>query len=168
MTDWTKRHYDLAVHVAGWSKDPDTQVGAVIVGVDPRDLAVAYNGFPKRIADTRQRLANRLLKRKLAQHAERNALDNARFSCEGATMATTMFPCIECAKSIISKGLSRLITPRPPEPIGEPSWRDDCALALELLVEARVQITFMTPAGYPELHQETIFERFDGECIPGN
>lgn len=168
MTDWIKRHYDLAVHMATWSKDPDTQVGAVIVGVDPRDIALAYNGFPKRIADTKARLTNRPLKRKLAQHAERNALDNARFSCEGATMATTMFPCIECAKSIISKGLVHLITPRAPEPIQEPSWRDDCALSLELLVEARVKITFMTTSGFQELHEETMFDLYDKECIPGN
>lgn len=145
MTDWTKRYFDLAVHVSGWSKDPDTQVGAVVVGVDPRDIALAYNGFPKRIADTPARYKNRPLKRKLAQHAERNALDNAKFSCAGATMATTMFPCIECAKSIISKGLANLITPRPPEPISEPSWRDDCALALELLDEAGVGIVWVDP-----------------------
>ena len=31
MTDWNQRFMDLAKHVAGWSKDPSTQVGAVVV-----------------------------------------------------------------------------------------------------------------------------------------
>jgi dCMP deaminase len=143
MTDWTRRHFELALHVAGWSKDPDTRVGAVLIGIDPRDIAVAYNGFPKGIADTSGRLNDRTFKRKLAQHAERNALDNARFSCEGATLATTMFPCIECAKSMINKGVGRLITPRPPKPLAGPSWRDDCQLALQLLEEKGVEVFWM-------------------------
>lgn len=163
MTDWTRRHYNLALHVAGWSKDPDTKVGAVIVGVDPRDVTMGYNGFPKGIADTPERLQDRTLKRKLAQHAERNAMDNARFSCAEATMVTTMFPCIECAKSIISKGLGYLITPRPPQPIAEPSWRDDCLLALELLREAGVIITYV-----PSSDQGRGYYTDDHKCIPGN
>jgi dCMP deaminase len=31
MADWDKRFLDLAEHVAQWSKDPRTKVGAVIV-----------------------------------------------------------------------------------------------------------------------------------------
>lgn len=143
MTDWVHRYFDLARHVQTWSKDPDTQVGAVLVGVDPRDIVVGYNGFPPGITDTPERLGNRTLKRKLAQHAERNVLDHARFDCQGATLATTMFPCVECAKSIISKGVVRLITPQPPKPISEPSWRDDCLLSVELFNERGVNVIWV-------------------------
>jgi dCMP deaminase len=109
-----RRHFELAQHVAGsrlWSKDPSTRVAAVLIGQDPRHIAIGYNGFPPGIADTPERLADRAVKYDLVQHAERNVLDNATFDLRGATLATTMYPCHECAKSIISKRVQRVITP---------------------------------------------------------
>jgi dCMP deaminase len=141
MDKWDLRHYLLAMHVASWSKDPTTQVGAVVVGADRRHMALGYNGFPRGVRDDVLRYKDRPTKYLFTQHAERNALDNAQFSCTGGTLATTMFPCIECTKSIISKGIVRLITPPMPEPIAEPSWRDNCPIARNMLAEASVQIT---------------------------
>jgi deoxycytidylate deaminase len=48
---WDARFMALAEHVAGWSKDPSTKVGAVIVSPDRRQLTTGYNGFPQGIAD---------------------------------------------------------------------------------------------------------------------
>jgi dCMP deaminase len=72
-TDWDARYLDLARHVAKWSKDPSTQVGAVVVGKDRRKIAVGYNGFPRGIADD-NRLFDREVKYTLIQHAERNVI----------------------------------------------------------------------------------------------
>lgn len=46
------------------------------------------------------------------QHAERNAMDFAGkhgISLEGATMYVTLEPCVECAKSIITTGIKRVV-----------------------------------------------------------
>lgn len=137
---WDLRHYLLAMHVASWSKDPTTKVGAVCVGLDRRSISLGYNGFPRGLADLPDRYEDRPTKYLYTQHAERNALDNATFDLHGGTLATTMFPCVECTKSIISKGITKLITPPVPEPIGEPSWRDGCRHSLSMLREAGVRI----------------------------
>src|SRR5688572_8065873 len=111
MTNWGRRYMDLARHVAGWSKDPSTKVGAVAVGKSRHnhDIVVGYNGFPRGIADTEDRLNDRQTKYKLIQHAERNVLDNARFDLSGATLYVTLHPCSECAKSIVSRGIAKVV-----------------------------------------------------------
>lgn len=109
---WTKRFYELAEHVAMWSKDPTTKVGAVIVGKDKREVAVGYNGFPPGVQDLETRLVNRPLKYVFTQHAERNVLDNCLFSTDGATLYATKFPCSECAKSIISRKIAKVVSPK--------------------------------------------------------
>lgn len=154
MSDkWAVRWFELAQHAARWSKDPVTKVGAVLVsGYDIREMALGYNGPPRKIRDLPERLEDRKTKYLFVQHAERNVLDNAKFSCVDATLATTMFPCVECTKSLISKGVARLITPRMPEPLpnGEKSWRDDCATSLLMLREAGVRLTWIDWCGQKE------------------
>ena len=126
----------LAFEVATWSKDPRTKVGAVVVGEDPRCVALGYNGFPPGVDDLEERLAHRGTKYFFIQHAERNVLDNARFDLTGATLYATMFPCAECAKSIISKGISRLVSPPPPT---EEPWAESAKYAMIMFDEAGVQ-----------------------------
>ena len=137
---WDLRYFELAQHVSHWSKDPTTQVGAVCVGLDRRLISLGYNGFPPGVSDLPERYADRPTKYLYTQHAERNALDNAAFDLRGGTLATTMFPCTECAKSLISKGIKRLVTPPMPQIISEPSWRDDCPHSLAMMKEAGVKI----------------------------
>jgi dCMP deaminase len=145
LNKWDLRYYALAKHISGWSKDPSTKVGAILVGKNRRHLAFGYNGFPPGIEDTEERLNNRELKYKLTQHAERNVLDNATFGCFGGTLAVTMHPCSECAKSIISKGVSRVICP--PALNREP-WHTDAKVAENILREANVDILFYHSEAY--------------------
>lgn len=135
--NWDRRFMDLARHVAQWSKDPSTKVGAVLVGHDRREIALGYNGFPPRVNDTSGRLADRDTKYRLTQHAERNALDNARFDPSGGTLFVTFFPCCECAKSIVSLGLARVVTMYPDT--REP-WREQAAWSTLILREGGVRI----------------------------
>lgn len=128
------------------SKDPNTQVGAVLVGANPRDIALGYNGFPPGIADD-ERMLDRDLKNQLVQHAERNVLDNAKFDTRGATIYATFHICSECAKSAISKGVTRVVCPPPAD--YEP-WKSRAALAQSLLKEAGVELTI-----YEEQTDET-------------
>lgn len=104
---------DLAAHVASWSKDPSTQVGAVIVNDDKQILGVGYNGFPRRVFDGDSRYNNKQSKYWFVSHAERNALDNTFTSTKGATLYSTLCPCNECTKGIIQKGIKRVVTTKP-------------------------------------------------------
>lgn len=135
---WTQRYLALAAHVATWSKDPSTKVGAIIVSAKNRQLiAVGYNGLPSGLADTPERLADRSTKYALTVHAERAVLDNASFDVEGATLVSTLHPCAECAKSIIAKRLRRVVTR--PAPDREP-WAESAQLAASMLAEAGVEL----------------------------
>jgi dCMP deaminase len=131
-----RRGMDLARTAAQWSKDPTTKVGAAIVGEDPRRTSLGFNGFPPGIADTPERLMDRPTKHKLTQHAERNALDNAAFDTRGATMYTTLAPCIACAKSIVSKGIARVVCERVPE---HAPWSEEAQEGRAILEEAGVR-----------------------------
>lgn len=134
---WLRRYLSLAFLVAGWSKDPSTKVGAVVVGVNTGEIAIGYNGFPPGVADTEERLNDKPTKYAMIQHAERNVLDNARFDLRGAMLVTTMFPCHECAKSIISRGIKTVACPPPLE--REP-WLTSSKWTREMFAESGVSL----------------------------
>ncbi len=113
-SNWDIRFLELAYHVAKWSKDPSTKVGAVIVNEQHQVLSLGYNGFPRGVEDRESRYADRETKLLFVAHAERNALDNAFVDVRGATLYTSLCPCNECAKSIIQKGIKRVVTHPPP------------------------------------------------------
>lgn len=113
MTDWHKRFLDLCEHVATWSKDPSTKLGSVIVDDKKRIVSVGYNGFPRGVEDFEERYEDRPTKYLFVAHAERNALDNAPMMVDNCTMYVTLLPCNECAKSIIQKGITKVVTYRP-------------------------------------------------------
>lgn len=109
---WDRRFLELATFIASWSKDPSTQVGAVIVNPETRHIiSVGYNGFPRGIFDDPAILNDRPSKYALMVHAEENALLNAGQSVRGYTLYCTLFPCMEkCVKQIIQAGLTRVVT----------------------------------------------------------
>lgn len=138
MSKWDQRYLDLARFWADQcSKDPSTKVGAVLVGMDPRNIALGYNGFPKGIEDSEERLNDRSTKYKLTMHAERNVLDNAKFETRGAALYCTMFICSECAKSAIQKGVVRVVCP---PPFTRAPWNHDAEWTRLLLLEAGVEL----------------------------
>src|SRR5256885_2126996 len=48
---WDQRFLDMACLVEGWSKDPSTKTGAVILDAQKRVVSVGYNGFPAQVVD---------------------------------------------------------------------------------------------------------------------
>ena len=113
MSKWADRFLALAEHIAEWSYDPSTKVGAVIVDDKHRVISMGYNGFPRGVRDLSRRYADKETKHLYVCHAERNALDNAPMSVEGCTMYVALLPCNECAKSIIQNGIAKVITHKP-------------------------------------------------------
>ena len=59
MTKWDVRFLELAKQIASWSKDPSTQVGCVVVGPDREIRSTGFNGLPRGIEDSEERLNNR-------------------------------------------------------------------------------------------------------------
>ena len=111
MKKWDKRFLELAKLVGSWSKDPSTQVGAVIVDDDKRIVSIGFNGFPKGVKDSQKRLVDRDEKYAIIVHAEANALMFANRSVEGCTLYTWPFqPCSRCAGLIIQSGIKRVVS----------------------------------------------------------
>jgi len=72
MNKWDYRFIKLAKEIASWSKDPSTKVGAIAVN-DKRIIATGYNGFPKGIEDSNNRLSDRETKLAFMVHAEKKS-----------------------------------------------------------------------------------------------
>ena len=111
---WDEYFMAVAQLSALRSKDPNTQVGACIVGADNRILSVGYNGFPNGCSDELfpwAREGNELeTKYPFVAHSELNAILNYRGgSLVGAKLYVSLFPCNECAKAIIQAGIRTLI-----------------------------------------------------------
>lgn len=108
---WDKRFLNLAKHIAQWSKDPSTQVGAVITDKDNRIVSMGYNGFPKGVNDNEARYEDREKKYSLIVHAEINAILFAQKGLKNATLYTwPMPPCDRCTGFIIQSGLETVVT----------------------------------------------------------
>ncbi len=141
MSDkWDKRFIDLAKLVGSWSKDPSTQVGAVIVDDKKRIISVGYNGFPRGVEDSEKRLVDREQKYDIIVHAEMNALAFARGSVEGCTLYTWPFqPCSTCAGFIIQSGINRVVTVKH----SAERWNSNFDLSKELFLESGISLEYI-------------------------
>ena len=137
---WGSKYTNLAKEISTWSKDPSTQVGAVVVGEKGQLLSQGYNGFPRGINDTDDRLNNRERKYELVVHAEMNAIYNASLngvSLKDSTLYVYGLPiCSECAKGIIQVGIKKVVATRPK--IYNSDWDKSVKAAEALFREAEV------------------------------
>ena len=137
---WDVRFLHLAEHIAAWSKDPSTKVGAVITDPNRRVVSLGYNGLPQGILDIPERMANRDLKYQLTVHAERNAILFAQRPLFGCTLYTWPFmSCSVCAAMVIQCGIVRHVAPD----VDYPGWEDSIKLARGLFAEAKIDLTLI-------------------------
>ena len=116
IPSWDEYFIGLAKHVAIRSKDPVTQVGAVIVASDHRILSLGYNGAPKGMSDEEMpwgKTSDNPLETKYpyVAHAEANAIANYKGSgrdLEGGSIYVTLFPCNQCAIQIVGRGIKNI------------------------------------------------------------
>lgn len=110
MSDWDGRFLQMAALVATWSKDPSTQVGAVITR-GKFVVSLGFNGHPSGIEDSVSRLNDREMKYRTIIHAEMNAILSARQPLEGCTLYVVPFmPCSNCGSVIVQAGIKRVVT----------------------------------------------------------
>ena len=114
--NWDQYFMGIAKLSALRSKDPNTQVGACIVGDDNRILSIGYNGTPNGYNDGAfpwDREGSPLETKYLyVCHAEMNAVLNYRGNrkeLENAKIYVDLFPCNECAKIIIQAGIKEVV-----------------------------------------------------------
>lgn len=134
MNKWDIRFLELAQHVGSWSKDPSTQVGAVIVDDNNRVVSIGYNGFPRGVEDD-SRLYDRAAKLAIVVHGEMNALVFAQRNLEGCTLYTSPFmPCTHCAGVVIQTGIVRVVTWQS----DNPRWQEDFEITRRLFLETGI------------------------------
>ncbi len=112
--NWTDYFMGFARHAASKSKDPSTQVGAVVIGPDGEIRATGYNGLPRGVADLPERM-ERPAKYLWTSHAEENLVAHAArvgVSLKGCTVYVTHFPCSRCARSLIQAGITGVVVDR--------------------------------------------------------
>ena len=113
VLDWDSYFMALAHLSAERSKDPNTNVGAVIVDEMNRIVSIGYNGMPRNCNDDEfpwEREGGFLTtKYAYVVHAELNAILNSPRPVNGCTIYVSLFPCNECAKAIIQSGIKKIV-----------------------------------------------------------
>ena len=143
LDKWDGRFMDLANFVASWSKDPSTQVGAVIANANTkRVVSMGFNGFPAGVEDSEDRLETREIKYEMVVHAEANALLFTGPAAEGCTLyVTPLPPCARCAVLIIQAGISRVVCPIPDK--SKEPWATQSRISETMFGEASVQLDYI-------------------------
>jgi len=136
-TKWDTRFLGLAAHTSSWSKDPSSQVGAVITDGN-RIVSLGYNGFAAGVEDSPERLQNRDCKLNLTIHAEENAMIFAKRDLKGCTVYVTHPPCPRCASKLIQEEFARIVAIAPSEDFLS-RWADDLKLSTSMYQEAGIE-----------------------------
>ncbi len=136
---WDTRFLGLATHISAWSKDPSSQVGAVITDGN-RIISLGYNGFAAGVEDKPERLSNRDCKLNLTIHAEENAMIFAKRDLTACTVYVTHPPCPRCASKLIQEEIGRIVYISPSADFLS-RWAEDLKLSHEMYQEAGVQVT---------------------------
>jgi dCMP deaminase len=141
MNKWDQRFLELAQLVSTWSKDPSTQVGAVVVDENRRVVSLGFNGFPKGASDDPALYLDRDYKYKVIQHAEENAILFAERALDNCTLYVYPFmPCSKCAGKVMQTGIIRVVAPKTPKD-KEERWGPDFELAKSLFTRAGIELT---------------------------
>ena len=144
---WDIRFIKLAMHIATWSKDPSTKVGAIIVDTQNRIVSVGFNGYPHGIQD--DDLDDRESKLLKIIHAEQNALAFSYRDVSGFTLYCTHPPCTQCAAIIIQRGIKRIVCPSDDIKF-QKRWKNSSYMSFDMFQNAGVifeSITFLNNIG---------------------
>lgn len=135
--------------VSSKSKDPSTQIGAVLVKNNIL-ISEGYNGFCRNVNDNISERWMRPEKYFWVEHGERNAIFNAaRNGVEtfGSTIFTNGMPCVDCARSIIQAGIKEVVLHEQWEKywreIMKDKWKEHDAISAKMFEEAGVNVRYV-------------------------
>ena len=109
----TETHMNVAKEYALLSRATRNKVGAILVDENnERIVMCGYNGTPTKFDNTCEELINgELVTKKEVLHAEENVIlfcAKTGISTKGKILYTTLSPCFQCAKMIITAGIKRV------------------------------------------------------------
>lgn len=115
-TDWDTVFMDMAFCIAQRSKDPSTNVGAVLVDSNNILLSTGFNGPPRQLDDYKIPWTTRPDKYVYIIHAEENALLFALGShgsrpLIGSKLYCTHLPCPDCVLRAVRADVAEIIYP---------------------------------------------------------
>jgi dCMP deaminase len=143
VNKWHDRYMEMAKKVSEWSKDPNTKVGAVAVGSKGQILSQGFNGFPRGILDSPDRLEDRETKYKYVVHAEMNVIYNATYngvSLDKSSLYVYGLPvCSECCKGIIQVGISTVYVSKECLEL-RPHWQESWMRSVDMFSEAGIEV----------------------------
>lgn len=134
---WLEHFIKQAELIAEMSKDPSTKVGCVIVDDMRRVIGSGFNGFPRGVEDSTDRLSEKSTKNILTVHAEANAILLAGSACRGQRLYCTRMSCSGCAKLIVQCGLAEVYCPPLP---ASSTWAEDAVWTELIFREADVRL----------------------------
>jgi dCMP deaminase len=132
---WAQVFLGMADVIAQRSDDVHKKLGCIIVSPANKVLAVGCNGLPRGIQPTPQTL-NRPAKYSVMEHAERNAIYNSNQDLTDATLYVQMFPCNDCARAIIQKGITHVVVGATKST--NPLWLTKTEEAISMFDEANI------------------------------
>ncbi len=135
---WEEYFMTLAIVASLKSKDPSTQVGAVIIDKKTRKvISSGYNGFPRNLDDN-QIPQERPEKYLYVVHAELNAILHALRDLTDCSLYVTVFPCSECMKAVVQTGIKKVVYLN--ELSGE-NWEASKNATMKLAELAKIEVT---------------------------
>ena len=141
--DWNVAFMQQAQLMSTRSKDPSTKVGCIIVSPDRFVLSEGYNGFPRGVADTPERLNDRAQKYPRVVHAEANAIINAGRNgakIDNGILFVTQPPCPNCAKMIAQAGIREVFyIDLDKSKKGIAGWRDELDISFDIFNEVGIK-----------------------------
>ena len=140
ISKWAVRFYQMAELVGSWSKDPSTQVGAVITKGN-RIVSVGFNGYPHGISDSAD-TDDREMKLLKTLHAEENAILFAKRDLADCEIWVTHFPCPNCAAKIIQTGITQVHCPEQTEDFLS-RWGEKIKVSADMFEQASVKVTWL-------------------------
>ncbi|MBU2862776.1 cytidine/deoxycytidylate deaminase family protein [Reinekea forsetii] len=143
ISKWAGRFVQMAQLVGSWSKDPSTQVGAVITRKN-RIVSLGFNGYPHGISDSAD-TDDREMKLLKTLHAEENAILFAGRDLTQCEIWVTHFPCPNCAAKIIQTGISVVHCPEQSEDFLS-RWGEKIEISEDMFKEAGVEVDWV-PTG---------------------
>jgi dCMP deaminase len=144
--EWNEYFLGIAEQVKLKSKDKNTQIGAIIVGVDREILSTGYNSFPRGLDDMIEERQERPEKYYFMEHAERNAIYNAaRVGTpikDSSIYITSGVPCMDCARGIINSGIKKVYCKKVCTTTNKEMWDEHQKRSIDMLHECGVDVIF--------------------------
>lgn len=142
---WDDYFMTMVYLVAMKSKDENTHIGTVVVGLDNEIRSTGYNSFPRGLNDVLSERQERPLKYRLIEHSERNACYNAGLigvSLKGCRMYTSGVPCTDCARAVIQSGIKEVIVDKSWNDDNYAHWLEEAQISLQMFKECGVKVRY--------------------------